>query len=289
MFFRKGAGQITAIVLFASTASLPVISQAQDTQTATPQSGDSRTGETQDLAEGTVATVNGQPISQLMHNLVMSRLQMQGQNPHPDQVRTELINLTVLTQKGEAINLQDNEELQSLLKLQYLQTLAQAYMREISKDIEISEEQLREEYDRQTAAMNIDEYRASHILLEEEDAAKEIIKALDDGGDFAELAKEHSTGPTGPNGGDLGWFQVQSMVPAFSQAVEQMEIGSYSKEPVKSEFGWHVILLVDKRGTNKPKFEDVQDELRDIVMRDRLAQEVARLRQEADVKTAPSR
>jgi len=95
------------------------------------------------------------------------------------------------------------------------------------------------------------EYKARHILLETEKEALSIVKELNNGADFEELAKKKSTGPSGPTGGDLGWFEAGTMVEPFSKAVQKMEINTYTKKPVKSDFGWHIIKLDNKKEINR--------------------------------------
>jgi len=109
-----------------------------------------------------------------------------------------------------------------------------------------------------------EEYDASHILVETEEEAKEVIRMLDEGAEFAAVAKEKSTGPSGPNGGSLGWFGPGMMVAPFEEAVVAMEPGAVS-QPVQTQFGWHVIRLNDKRNATAPAFEDVAGELRETL------------------------
>ena len=104
------------------------------------------------------------------------------------------------------------------------------------------------------------EYNASHILVGTEDEAKEIRKMLDDGAIFADLAKEKSTGPSGPNGGSLGWFGLGMMVKPFEDAVVSMKAGDIS-DPVQTQFGWHVLILNETRLQDAPSLESVKDEL----------------------------
>ena len=101
------------------------------------------------------------------------------------------------------------------------------------------------------------EYKASHILVKTEDEAKELIKALEGGTDFAELAKEKSTGPSGARGGDLGWFTTEKMVPEFGNAVKAMKAGGIS-DPIQTQFGWHVIKLFESRDVEPPSLEEVR-------------------------------
>ena len=126
---------------------------------------------------------------------------------------------------------------------------------------DVTEEELQAAYDEAYAdAEPTEEFSASHILVETEEEAQAVKKELDESADFAELAKEKSTGPSGPAGGTLGWFGPGMMVPAFETAVAALEVGAVS-EPVETQFGWHVIKLDDKRQKEAPKLEDVKDEL----------------------------
>ena len=98
------------------------------------------------------------------------------------------------------------------------------------------------------------EFKARHILVETQSEANSIVAELEGGANFAELAKTKSTGPSGPNGGDLGWFSPNQMVQPFSQAVAALEDGAFSKTPVQTQFGWHVILREDSREATPPTF-----------------------------------
>lgn len=125
-------------------------------------------------------------------------------------------------------------------------------------------------YDAQFGSVGpITEYNASHILLDTEDDAQAVIAALAEGADFAELARERSTGPSGPNGGALGWFTAGMMVPTFEQAVFSLSVGEVSA-PVETQFGWHVILLNETRDQAPPAIEDVRAELEDGLRRARV-------------------
>ena len=119
------------------------------------------------------------------------------------------------------------------------------------------------------------EYNASHILLESQADAAAVVAELDGGADFAALAKEKSTGPSGPSGGQLGWFGKGRMVPAFEEAVIALDVGAVSN-PIQTQFGWHVILLHETRQLDAPPLEAVRDqietELRRAVLEDRISQ-----------------
>lgn len=125
----------------------------------------------------------------------------------------------------------------------------------------LSEDDVQAAYDEQYANAEAgEEYNASHILVETEEAAIALKEELDGGADFAALAREKSTGPSGPGGGSLGWFGKGMMVPSFEAAVVAMEPGAVS-DPVQTQFGWHVIKLNETRKTEAPSLESVREEL----------------------------
>ncbi|PCH60898.1 MAG: peptidylprolyl isomerase [Gammaproteobacteria bacterium] len=142
--------------------------------------------------------------------------------------------------------------------------LLQEYYIQKKIDEVVTDEALMAEYATITADFKAeDEVKARHILLAEEEQAKDVISKLDAGGDFVELAKELSTGPSGPTGGDLGYFVKGRMVPEFSEVAFTLEKGTYSKTAVKTQFGWHVILVEDRRATKAPAFEGMRKQLKD--------------------------
>ena len=126
------------------------------------------------------------------------------------------------------------------------------------------------------------EYKASHILVETEEEAKELVKTIKDGADFAETAKEKSTGPSGPNGGDLGWMAKGRTVPEFENAMIALEPGEVS-EPVKSQFGWHIIKLAETREAPKPTLEEVRDQLVDQMKTQAVAEHMQTIEDSAEI------
>ncbi|UZD90667.1 peptidylprolyl isomerase [Cognatishimia activa] len=131
------------------------------------------------------------------------------------------------------------------------------------------------------------EYNASHILVETEEEAKAIAEDVRGGADFAATAKEKSTGPSGPNGGQLGWFGPGQMVAPFEAAVETLEVGQVS-DPVQTQFGWHVIILNDTRTQEAPALAEVRQEITGEVQRQVIDAEIARVRKAGDVDTSGS-
>ena len=148
---------------------------------------------------------------------------------------------------------------------------------------DVSDEELQAAYDAQYSDAEPEpEFNASHILVETKDEADAIKAELDGGADFAELAKEKSTGPSGPGGGSLGWFGPGMMVPEFEEAVAGMEAGGVS-EPVETQFGWHVIKLNETRTGEAPVLEDVREELETQVRQTKVQEAIESLTEAAEV------
>ncbi len=129
-----------------------------------------------------------------------------------------------------------------------------------------------------------EEVSARHILLESEDDARAAIVELDGGADFATLAQERSTGPSGPSGGDLGFFEHGRMVPEFADAAFDMTVGTYTADPVQTQFGWHVILVEDRREVGPPSLEETSEEIRNSLVQEFMTQYVGALRADAEIE-----
>lgn len=237
-----------------------------------------------ELPGDTRATVNGRPISELSVRNVAEQITANGQPADEPRILDELINLEVLTQAAEELGLDKTPEVAASLQLQYTQTMANAYLARQGADMTFSEEELRAEYDAQSASVDRAEYRASHILLESQEDAERMIEELAAGQSFETLARENSMDPSGESGGDLGWFQSTTMVPEFTAEVAQMSVGDTSTSPVQSEFGYHVIKLVDRRDAALPDFDSVKAGLSNLAVRKALAKHVEELRASAKVQ-----
>lgn len=184
----------------------------------------------------------------------------------------------LIANAARAADLTKREDVARRIRRAEDQVLSQVYLSE-SISAQVTEEALQKRYATFAAEQTgHEEVHAMHILVETEEQAKSVIAALDKGGDFAALAKEHSTDPGGADGGDLGWFSAEQMVPEFSQAAFALKPGTYSKEPVKSQFGWHVIRLLEKRTTAAPTFEEVHDQLASEMSRELITAKLDALR-----------
>lgn len=178
-----------------------------------------------------------------------------------DQLIEGLIEARLLSQAAREAGLMDDATVKRRLAYLTNDVLQQAYLDRLLA-AEVTEERLRATYEATTATQQGgEEISARHILLEDEAAARAVIGELDGGGDFATLAKERSTGPSGSSGGDLGYFTRDQMVAPFAEAAFALNPGEYTKQPVQTEFGWHVIKVEDRRASPPPTFEESQAEL----------------------------
>ncbi|WP_420004571.1 peptidylprolyl isomerase [Arenibacterium sp. LLYu02] len=212
-------------------------------------------------ANTVVAKVNGEEIT--VGHMIVARAKLPAQyQTLPDDVLfnallDQLIQQTALKQQlhgdiPEMVRLTIENEERSLLASEVIESVMAAAQ---------TEDAIRDAYDaKYSSSDGGDEFNASHILVETEEEALEVKKELDGGADFAALAQESSIGPSGPNGGALGWFGNGRMVPEFEAAVAAMRPGEVSM-PVKTQFGWHVIKLNERRKLEAPDFKDVKDEI----------------------------
>jgi len=238
-------------------------------------------------AEDSVAVVNGKPISLKTYEFYLRQLQAERPNANlagnRQLVINELVNRELLYQDAVKKKLDKDPEVAFALEQLRMNTMIQANVGKVAGDIKITDDMLKKEYDEKIAKADISEYKARHILLKSEEDAKAVIKELDNGAVFSDVAKAKSTGPTGPDGGDLGWFKAGQMVPPFAQALTQMQKGTYSKTPVQTQFGWHVILLEDTRKATPPSFEDVKPQLANMMRGQQINAYIENLRKNAKV------
>lgn len=200
----------------------------------------------------------------------------------PDQWRAILLDVVVdmelIAQAARQDGLDQDPDFKKQVEFLELQALRNAYIAQ-KIDGSITDDVLSSAYEEQFKDYEgPEEINARHILVNDKAEAENLIKELDGGADFVELAKEKSTGPSGPNGGDLGYFGRGQMVKPFEEAVFALETGAYTKEPVETQFGWHVIKLEDKRRQEKPAFESVAGELRQQIMREQYEAKMAELK-----------
>ena len=238
-------------------------------------------------ADTVVASVNGTEITVGHMILVRESLPEQYRNLPNEQlfdgILEQLIQQTLL---ADLIGDNDSREIRLTLENDRRLMKASQAVEELSAQA-IGEDEIAASYDDRYADADMGmEYDASHILVETEEAAVNLIDKLQAGADFVELAKEFSTGPSGPGGGALGWFGLGMMVPPFEAAVVAMEKGAISS-PVKTDFGWHVIKLNDTRAISAPALDEVRGEIIAELQRIAIERRIDELRQQATISRTP--
>ncbi len=234
-------------------------------------------------ASTVLATVNGHDIT-LGHVIVAQSQLPQQYQALPDDVLLQGI-LEQLVQQ-EVVASAASEDMSGAMRIG-LENEQRAYIAAMTLDEvsqgEIPDEDLQAQYDAQYADVEpVTEYNASHILVDSEEAAQDLVDQLENGADFADLARENSTGPSGPNGGQLGWFSEGMMVPPFEAAVMELSVGEVSA-PVQTRFGWHVIKLNDTREQAAPTLDEVRDQLVESLRQARVDEYIQSLTDAADV------
>ena len=225
----------------------------------------SKTGITR-TAGDIAATVNGTPISKDSVDQIVGQRIAMGQADSTE-TRKAIINQLAMqmlvSQEAIKKNLDKTPEVINQIKLTQQSILANAFVQDYTKNNPVSDDILKAEYDKIKAQMSGTEYKARHILVDKEAEAKHIIAKLKKNAKlFDSLAKEYSKDPGSKDkGGDLGWFDPRGMVPEFGAAVAKLEKGKFTLEPVKTQFGYHVILLEDSRTKQAPIFEQVKPQL----------------------------
>ncbi|MBL0730018.1 peptidylprolyl isomerase [Piscinibacter sp. HJYY11] len=236
------------------------------------------------------ATVNGAVISQGQVDLVIK--QRSGGQPVPPEARKALIDNLVLqavvAQEGAKQGLEKSPDFVNQMETVRQSALANAYIEDWIKKNPVTDEMLKAEYDRLKAASAGTEFKARHILVEKEADAKAIIATLKKTpAAFDKLAKEKSKDPgSKATGGDLGWFDTQRMVPEFGAAVSKLEKGKFTEEPVKTQFGYHVILLEDSRPIEPPPMESVKPQLSQQLQQQNIKKHVDALKAAAKIEIA---
>ncbi len=183
----------------------------------------------------------------------------------------QVVNTRLVQNKAEESSLENDPEVQQQLDMAKQQIIRTVYVQR-AVDKEISDSDLKKKYDDTVGkAPSVEEAKAAHILVDNEAKAKDLIAKIEAGADFAKLAAENSADPGNKDqGGDLGWFAKQDMVAEFSDAAFKMSKGEVSKTPVKTQFGWHVVKLEDKRNRPKPSFEELKPMIQAELRREKL-------------------
>jgi len=216
-----------------------------------------------------VATVNGTVISRDFFDFYSRGSVGKPASDLTDDQRTQLldnlIRAEVVAQEADKDGTQKNKDTAALVELTRLNVLQQAVSSNYLKDRKPTEQELRQEYETEVQQLPKTEYHAKHILVATEPFATKVVERLEKGEKFDALAKAESMDPSKDNGGDLGWFTPDRMDKSFSDAMMALKPGEYTKKPVHTQFGWHVIQLVETRDVAAPPFDNVRQRLDQVV------------------------
>jgi len=233
------------------------------------------------------ALVNGVSIPQARVDMRVNAATKQGQPDSPElrkAIREDLINIELMSQEAAKLGLNKDADVVQQIELTKQQVLAGAYIQEYTKKHPISEDQLKQEYDKLKAKLGDKEYNVRHILVETEAEAKDIIAQLGKKAKFEKLAEKSKDAGSAQRGGELGWAVPGNYVPEFANAMLNLKKGEYTKAPVKSQFGWHVIKLDDMRDMKAPPFENVKPQLQQRMQQQSIQQAISELRAKAKVE-----
>lgn len=242
--------------------------------------------EKQDSADELVAIVNGIDLKRETLDAVveMAKRSRPGTEVDEKALLNDLIATEIARQQAKKSGLGERDDVKAKVENFADKLILNTWMQEKASSLDITDEELEAAYQERIKDMPKTEYKARHILVKTEDEGKAIIKELADGKDFAELAKEKSTGPSGPSGGDLGWFKPQRMVKPFAEAVAKMEPGKVTAAPVETQFGWHVIKLEEQRKVKLPEIDNMKQQLKRQLEQAKMLEYMEKLRADADVK-----
>lgn len=234
-----------------------------------------------------VASVNGRYIPKSALETLEKEVaeRSHGQTFPKEKLVEELIQRELLVQDAVQKKLDDSPEVINQIEMAKKTLLTQADIQDYLKANPVTDEEVKAEYDKQIGSEKHMEYKARHILVKTEKEAKERIAELDKGANFAKLANKYSMdAKESQNGGDLGWFPPEQMVAPFSDTVKTLEKGKYTKTPVQTQFGWHVILLEDSREQTPPPFDAVKDQLKPFLQRKKVQTMLENLRKQAKIE-----
>ena len=239
-----------------------------------------------------VANVNNEEISleTMIHamNELPPEIQSQPFMSYYEDLLERVIDIKLFAQEGKKMKLDEEPSVRAAIDFVIEKVLMQAFLSKYVQE-NIKEENLKASYNNFIAdETSREEIKASHILMDTESEAIDVINMLNDGDDFAELAKNKSTGPSGPSGGDLGWFKRGQMVPPFEKAAFSLNKNEISQRPVQTQFGWHVIKIFDKRIPEAPSYESMKSKLIQDLERKIVSKKIQDLRNDALIEKLSS-
>ena len=234
------------------------------------------------------ALVNGVSIPQARIDLRVKAAAAQGQADSPElrkAIREDMINVEVMAQEAAKLGLDKNVEVVQQAELARQSVLVSAFVQDYAKNHPISEDQLKQEYDKLKTKLGNKEYNARHILVETEAEARDIIALLaKKGNKFEKLAERSKDAGSAAKGGSLGWAVPSNFVPPFANALLNLKKGERTKEPVQTQFGWHVIMLDDIRDLKVPSFEELKPQLQQRLQQQSIKKAIDELRAKAKIE-----
>jgi peptidyl-prolyl cis-trans isomerase C len=234
------------------------------------------------------AMVNGVSIPQALVDMRVKMATSQGQVDSPElrkAVLDDMINLEVLAQEAKKKGLDKDPEVIQQTHLADQSVLVSAFVQDYAKNHTISDDQIKQEYEKLKVNLGSKEYKARHILVDTEDEAKAIIKQLGKKGKFDKIATEKSKDAgSAAHGGELDWAVPSNFVPPFANALVGLKKGAYTKEPVKSQYGWHIIKLDDVRDLKMPSLEELKPQIMQRLQQQSIQEYVADLRSKAKIE-----
>jgi peptidyl-prolyl cis-trans isomerase C len=232
----------------------------------------------------TIAVVNGVKITESDLKATAQTREQTGQPMSAQEVLDQTIEVELLRQKAVESGVQNDPQIASQINRQVSIMLISKYFQD-ALTAPPSEDEIKQAYEKQIADMPKNEYKVRHILVGSEDEAKSVIAALQKGGDFAKLAKQKSTDSSAQQGGSLGdWTNPRSLVGPFSAAMEALKPGEYSKEPVKTQFGYHVIKVDEVREAKLPSLDMMRAYLTQAVRNNRVQDTIKSLKDVAKIE-----
>lgn len=237
--------------------------------------------------EKSVALVNGVSIPQARVDMRVKGLVAQGQADSPElrkAIREDMINLEVMVQEANKLGLNKSDEVLQQIELAKQQVLVSAFVQDYAKKHPVSEDQIKQEYDKMKAKLGDKEYNVRHILVETEAEAKSIIEQLGKKVKFEKLAAKSKDTGSAAQGGLLGWAVPSNFVPPFANALLNLKKGERSKDPVQSQFGWHVIMVDDIRDLKAPSLDEIKPQLHQRLQQQTIKKAIDDLRAKAKVE-----
>ena len=235
-----------------------------------------------------VAVVNGQPIPKARVDALAQQIERSGRKITPEmqpQLKDEVVAREIFMQEAKKRGLEKTDEFKNQMDLARQTILIRDLFADQQKKHPVTDADMKAEYDKVVAANSGKEYKASHILFEKEDDAKAAIAAIKKGAKFEDIAKKESKDPvSGANGGDLGWAHPNGYVKEFSEGLSKLKKGEMTQEPVKTQFGWHVIRMDDIRDAQAPSFAEVKPKIAEQMQQKKLAEFQQELRAKAKVE-----